>query len=49
MKENIPTISSSELRKNLVTGAVAVGMLGLAFGIWSLVVLRRPDVKSHFS
>jgi len=24
-------------------------LLGLAFGIWSLVVLRRPDVKSHFS
>jgi hypothetical protein len=23
--------------------------LGLAFGIWSLAVLRRPDVKSHFS
>ena len=23
--------------------------LGLAFGIWALVVLRRPDVKSHFS
>jgi len=24
-------------------------LLGLAFGIWSLAVLRRPDVKSHFS
>jgi hypothetical protein len=24
-------------------------LLGLAFGIWSLVVLRKPDVKSHFS
>jgi len=24
-------------------------LLGLAFGIWALVVLRRPDVKSHFS
>ena len=24
-------------------------LLGFAFGIWSLVVLRRPDVKSHFS
>ena len=24
-------------------------LLGVAFGIWSLVVLRRPDVKSHFS
>ena len=24
-------------------------LLGLAFGIWSLTVLRRPDVKSHFS
>jgi hypothetical protein len=23
--------------------------LGLAFGIWALVILRRPDVKSHFS
>jgi len=33
MKENTPTISSSELRKNLITGAFAVGMLGLAFGI----------------
>ena len=24
-------------------------LLGVAFGIWALVVLRRPDVKSHFS
>ena len=24
-------------------------LLGLVFGIWALVVLRRPDVKSHFS
>ena len=24
-------------------------LLGLAFGIWALAVLRRPDVKSHFS
>jgi len=24
-------------------------LLGLAFGIWALTVLRRPDVKSHFS
>lgn len=24
-------------------------LLGVAFGIWSLMVLRRPDVKSHFS
>ena len=24
-------------------------VLGLAFGIWALAVLRRPDVKSHFS
>jgi len=24
-------------------------LLGLAFGIWSLVVLRKPEVKSHFS
>ncbi|HEY1717852.1 MAG TPA: DUF4339 domain-containing protein [Verrucomicrobiae bacterium] len=24
-------------------------LLGLAFGIWALVVLRKPDVKSHFS
>ncbi len=32
MKENIPTISSSELRNNLITGAIAGGMLGLAYG-----------------
>ncbi len=24
-------------------------LFGVAFGIWALVVLRRPDVKSHFS
>jgi hypothetical protein len=24
-------------------------VLGLAFGIWALVVLRKPEVKSHFS
>jgi hypothetical protein len=24
-------------------------LLGVAFGVWSLVVLRKPDVKSHFS
>jgi hypothetical protein len=24
-------------------------LLGLVFGIWSLVVLRKPEVKSHFS
>jgi hypothetical protein len=24
-------------------------VFGLAFGIWSLVVLRKPEVKSHFS
>lgn len=24
-------------------------VLGLAFGIWALVVLRKPDVKSYFS
>jgi hypothetical protein len=32
MKENNPSISSSELRKNLITGAMAGGMLGTAFG-----------------
>ena len=32
MKENIPNISSSELRKNLATGAIAGGMAGAAFG-----------------
>jgi hypothetical protein len=24
-------------------------VLGVAFGVWSLVVLRKPEVKSHFS
>ena len=24
-------------------------LLGLTFGIWALVVLRKPEVKSHFS
>jgi uncharacterized protein DUF4339 len=24
-------------------------LLGIAFGIWALVVLRKPEVKSHFS
>jgi uncharacterized protein DUF4339 len=24
-------------------------LLGVAFGVWSLVVLRKPDVESHFS
>ena len=24
-------------------------LLGVAFGIWALVVLRKPEVKSHFS
>jgi len=32
MKEANPSISSSELRKNLVTGAIAGGMAGAAFG-----------------
>jgi hypothetical protein len=32
MKENIPPILSTELRKNLATGAIAGGMLGTAFG-----------------
>jgi len=32
MKADIPKISSSELRKNLITGAIAGGMLGTAFG-----------------
>lgn len=32
MKAETPTISNSELRKNLATGAVAGGMLGVAFG-----------------
>ena len=32
MKEDLQSIPSSEMRKNLVTGAVAGGMLGVAFG-----------------
>jgi GYF domain 2 len=24
-------------------------LLGIAFGIWALVILRKPEVKSHFS
>ena len=32
MKENGPTIPSIEIRKNLITGASAGAMLGLAFG-----------------
>ena len=32
MKENVQTIASIEMRKNLVTGAIAGGMLGLAYG-----------------
>jgi hypothetical protein len=32
MKENIPTPSSSELHKNLITSAIAGGMAGAAFG-----------------
>ena len=32
MKENIQSVSSAELRKNLISGAVAGGMLGVAFG-----------------
>ena len=32
MKENIQTISSIEMRKNLITGAIAGGMFGVAFG-----------------
>jgi hypothetical protein len=32
MKETNPTTSSSELRKNLITGAIAGGMAGAAFG-----------------
>jgi len=32
MKENIQTVSSIEMRKNLITGAIAGGMLGLALG-----------------
>lgn len=32
MKDNLPTISGTEIRKNLVTGAVAGAMLGVTFG-----------------
>jgi hypothetical protein len=32
MKENLQTISSTELRKNLVTGGISGGMVGVAFG-----------------
>jgi hypothetical protein len=32
MKENVPTLASSELRKNLITGAITGSMLGAAFG-----------------
>ncbi len=32
MKENIQTVSSSEMRKNIITGAIVGGMLGVAFG-----------------
>jgi hypothetical protein len=32
MKENIPTTPSRELSKNLITGAIAGGMAGAAFG-----------------
>jgi peptidoglycan/LPS O-acetylase OafA/YrhL len=32
MKENIPTTSRSEMRKNLITGAITGGMLGVAIG-----------------
>ena len=43
MKEANPSISSSELRKNLVTGAIAGGMAGAAFGqglgsLWTGIV-----------
>jgi O-antigen/teichoic acid export membrane protein len=33
MKEELNSLSSSELRKNLISGAIAGGMLGAAFGI----------------
>jgi O-antigen/teichoic acid export membrane protein len=33
MNEELKSISSIELRKNLITGAIAGGMLGVAFGI----------------
>ena len=32
MKETVEPISSSETRKNIITGAVAGGMLGVAYG-----------------
>ena len=32
MKENVQPVSSIEMRKNLVTGAIAGGLLGLAYG-----------------
>jgi hypothetical protein len=32
MKENIQNVSGIEMRKNLVTGAIAGGMLGVVFG-----------------
>lgn len=32
MNENIRTVSNSEMRKNLVTGAIAGGMFGVSFG-----------------
>jgi hypothetical protein len=32
MNENIPTASSSELHKNIITSAIAGGMAGAAFG-----------------
>jgi hypothetical protein len=43
MKENIQPISSTETRKNLITGALAGGFLGLTFGfgygLWWLGLL----------
>ena len=32
MKENVQSVSSIEMRKNLITGAISGGMLGLALG-----------------
>ncbi|MFH1523715.1 MAG: hypothetical protein ABIF04_02015, partial [Chloroflexota bacterium] len=32
MKENLQVVSNKEMRKNLLTGAIAGGMLGLTFG-----------------
>jgi hypothetical protein len=32
MKENIPTISKVEIRKNLIAGAIAGTMIGVSFG-----------------